>query len=443
MRIQLSEHFTYKKLIRFVMPSVTMMVFLSIYSVVDGLFVSNFVGKTPFAALNLIYPVIMALASIGFMLGTGGSAIVAKTLGEKKPQKANSYFSMIIYVGIVSGLVLAVIGFIAVRPAAHLLGATPEMLEDCVVYGRIILAALPAFMLQNMFQSFLVTAEKPKIGLFVTILAGVTNILLDALFVVVFEWGLAGAAIATALSQVVGGVIPLIYFCKKNDSLLRLVPMQFDGRILLKTCTNGSSELMTNLSASLVTTLYNFQLMRLAGENGVAAYGVIMYANFIFSAIFFGYAIAGAPIVSYHYGAQNRGELKNLFRKSIFLIGLTGVVLTLLALLFSSPLSRVFVGYDEELFSMTLRGFRLFAFSFFIIGFNIFGSAFFTALGNGAVSAVIAFMRTLVFQLVVLLILPLIWGLDGIWGAIVVAELLSLGVTVFFFVRKRVKYHYV
>ncbi len=443
MRIQLFEHFTYKKLLRFVLPSIIMMIFTSIYGVVDGLFVSNLVGKTPFAALNLIMPLLMIMGALGFMIGTGGSAIVSKTLGEGNREKANKYFSMLVYITIGSGIILTVIGLIFIRPIAAAMGADGSMLEGCVLYGRILLISLTAFMLQNVFQSFLVTAEKPNLGLAITVGAGFTNIILDFLFIAVFGWGLAGAAIATAFSQVIGGISPIIYFLRKNNSLLRLTKAKFNGKVLLKTCTNGSSELMTNISLSVVNILYNFQLMSIAGEDGVAAYGVIMYVNFVFTAIFIGYSIGSAPIIGYHFGASNHAELKNLFRKSLVLIGIWGISLTVLAVGLSAPLSKIFVGYDQALFEMTSHGFRLYALSFIVNGFNIFGSAFFTALNNGAISATISFLRTLVFQIAVLLILPAIIGLDGIWLAIVIAELLALIVTIVFFITKKNQYHYI
>lgn len=442
MKIQLSEHFTYKKLLRFVFPSIIMMIFTSIYGVVDGLFVSNFVGKTSFAAINLIMPFIMILGALGFMIGTGGSAIVAKTLGEGKKEKANQYFSMLVYITILGGILVSILGALFVRPIAVLLGAEGEMLGQCVLYGRILFVSLTAFMLQNVFQSFFVAAEKPQLGLFVTIAAGVTNMVLDYLFIAVFRWGIAGAAIATAASEFIGGIVPLIYFLRKNSSLLRLTRTKIYGRILLKACTNGSSELMTNLSMSIVNMLYNFQLMNIAGEDGVAAYGVIMYANFIFLSTFIGYSIGSAPIVGYHYGAANHSELKNLFKKSLIMIGIWGLVLVTLAVGLSSPLARLFVGYDVELMEMTRHGFRLYALAFLVSGFNIFGSAFFTALNNGLISAVISFLRTLVFQMTVVLILPRFLGINGIWLAIVVAELLALVVTVQFLVRKKNVYHY-
>ena len=442
MKIQLSDHFSYSRLLRFVFPSIVMMIFTSIYGVVDGLFVSNFVGKTPFAAINLIWPVLMALGALGFMIGTGGSAIIAKTLGEGDRRRANKIFSMLVVVTVIGGLLLTVVGMVFLPDVARFLGAEGDMLQNCVTYGRIILAAQSAFMLQNVFQSLLVTAEKPQLGLAFTVAAGMTNIVLDALFVAVLRWGLIGAALATAASQLVGGLAPLFYFLRENDSLLRLTSFRMDWRALAKTCTNGSSELMTNLSMSLVNILYNFQLMRLIGEDGVAAYGVIMYVNFIFIAIFLGYSIGSAPVVGYHYGAEHHGELKNLLVKSLVLMGGGGFVLTALAEVLAAPLSQMFVGYDQGLMELTCRGFRIYALSFLITGFNIFGSAFFTALNNGLVSAAISFLRTLLFQIAAVLLLPLVWGVDGIWASIVTAELLAFVVTAGFLVKLRGRYHY-
>ncbi len=440
--IRLSDHFTGERLLRFVLPSVVMMVFTSIYGVVDGLFVSNYVGKTPFAALNLIYPLLMILGGLGFMIGTGGSAVVAMALGEGKKGKANEYFSMLIYVTIGLGLALTALGMAGLRPVARMLGASGQMLEDCVVYGWIMLAFQTCFMLQNVFQSFLITAEKPKLGLKITVAAGLTNVVLDYVFIALFGWGLAGAAFATGMSQLVGGGIPLVYFFRKNTSLLRLTKARLDMGIFLKTCANGSSELMTNISMSLVTVLYNYQLMAIAGENGVAAYGVIMYMNFVFCAMFLGYAIGCAPIVSYHYGAGSRDELGNLFRKSLVIMGVSGCVMTLLALAAAAPLTRIFVGYDRELYLLTCHGLKLYSLSFLLNGFNIFGSSFFTALGNGGVSAAISFLRTLVFQVASVLILPVYLGVDGIWLAIVAAEELALMVTAGLLARNRKRYGY-
>lgn len=440
--IQLSDHFTYKKLFRFCLPPIIMMIFTSIYGVVDGLFVSNFVGKVPFAAINLIYPFVMILGGVGFMIGTGGSAWVAKTLGEGDAENACRYFTMMIKLTTILGIVLSVIGIALLRPISCLLGATKAMVDDCVIYGRIVLGFNTAFMLQNVFQTFLTTAEKPKLGLAATVAAGITNMTLDALFIAVFKWGVAGAALATGISQCVGGILPLIYFLRPNGSLLRLVKTKMEGSVLVKACVNGSSELMSNIAASLVSVLYNLQLLRLEDENGVAAYGTLMYIQFIFIAIFIGYTIGTAPVISYHYGAQNHDELKSLLRKSLILMGAAGVIMMILANVLAGPLASIFVGYDAKLFEMTKHAFRLFSFSFLLAGINIFASAFFTALNNGGISAAISFLRTLVFQVLSVLILPIFFQLDGIWWAITVAELLACFITMTFLIAKRKKYHY-
>lgn len=440
--IQLSDHFSYGRLIKFVMPSVVMMIFTSIYGVVDGVFVSNFVGKTPFAAINIIFPLVMILGGFGFMLGVGGTAIVAKTLGLGDKERANEYFTFIIIATAVGGSILAAFGIIFAEPIARLFGAEGEMLYYAVLYVRIVLAALPFFMLQNTFQNFFITAEKPKLGLAVTVAAGLTNIILDALLIAVLKWGIVGAAIATGLSQFVGGVIPIAYFSLSRKSNIRFVRTRAYWAVLLQTCFNGSSELLSNISMSIVTILYNIQLMRFAGEDGVAAYGVIMYVNFIFIAMFIGFVIGAGPIVSFHYGAGNTDELKSLRKKSINIVYLAGGTMVIVALALSSLLCRIFVGYDATLYDLTLRGFRIFAFSYLVTGFNIFGSAFFTALNNGGVSAVISFLRTLVFQIAAVLLLPIIWELDGVWLAIIVAELSSAIVTTIFLVAKKRQYNY-
>lgn len=442
MKIQLSDHFNYKKLLRFTLPSIIMMIFTSIYGVVDGFFVSNFVGKTPFAAVNFIMPFLMILGAVGFMFGTGGSAIIAITMGAGDKEKAKRLFSLFVYVSIVCGIVIGLLGILFIRPVAALLGAEGIMLDNCVLYGRVILIALPAFILQYEFQSFFITAEKPQLGLAVTVASGVTNMVLDALLVGALRWGLVGAAAATAFSQVVGGIIPFIYFAKPNTSLLRLVRTKFDGNALLKACVNGSSELMSNISMSVVGMLYNAQLIKYAGEDGVAAYGVLMYVNMIFLAAFIGYSVGAAPVVGYHYGAGNYDELKGLLKQSLILIGIFSVGMLALAEGLAHPLSMIFVGYDPELLSLTLRGFLIYSFSFLFAGLAIYGSSFFTALGNGLVSALISFLRTLVFQMAAVLIFPLIWDIDGIWFSIVAAELMAAVVTAAFLVGMRKKYRY-
>lgn len=419
-----------------------MMIFTSIYGVVDGFFVSNFAGKTPFTAINLIMPFLMVLGALGFMMGTGGSAIIAKTMGEGDKAKANSLFSLFIYISVLAGIVVAAIGIAVLRPVAILLGAEGEILENCVIHGRIILMALPAYMLQYEFQSLFVTAEKPNLGLIVTIAAGCTNIVLDAVMVGALSLGLVGAAVATAMSQCVGGLVPIIYFALPNKSLLRLGKTKFDGRSLLKACTNGSSELMSNIAMSTVSMLYNYQLLQYAGNDGVAAYGVLMYVNMIFIAVFIGYSVGSAPIVSYHYGAGNKDELKGLLRKSVTIILCFSVSMLVCAELLAKPLSMLFVGYDEGLLELTLGGFRIYSFSFLFAGFAIYGSSFFTALNNGVISAIISFLRTLVFQIAAVLTFPLIWGIDGIWFSLVAAEIMAVATTSVFIFAKRKKYGY-
>lgn len=443
MNIQLSEHFTLKKLLRFTLPSIVMMIFTSIYGVVDGFFVSNFVGKTPFAAVNFIMPFLMILGAVGFMFGTGGSALIAKTMGEGDSHKANRLFSLFVYTTAVCGIVIGAIGIIFIRPLASLLGAEGEMLENCITYGRVILLALPFYMLQYEFQSYFAAAEKPQLGLAVTIASGLTNMILDALFMAVFHWGVVGAAAATAVSQAVGGTVPLIYFSRPNTSLLRLTRTKWDGKALLKACTNGSSELMSNISMSVVSMLYNVQLMKYAGENGVAAYGVLMYVNMIFLAAFIGYSVGTAPVTGYHYGAGNHTELKSLLKKSVCVISVFAVCMFLLAEILAYPLAKIFVGYDETLLNLTHHGFTIFSFSFLFAGFSIYGSSFFTALNNGLISALISFLRTLVFQIAAVLILPAFLGIDGIWISIVAAEIMAVMITVFFVVKMRKKYHYI
>lgn len=442
MDIRLSDHFTYKRLIRFCFPPVVMMIFTSIYGVVDGLFVSNFVGKTSFAAINLIMPFIMIIGGFGFMLGTGGSALVAKTLGEGKKKKANQYFTMIVVFTVILGVLLSVIGIVFVRPISYLLGADSAMIEECVRYGRVAFLFNTSFMLQNVFQTFLTTAEKPKLGLAATVAAGLTNMVFDAIFIVVFRWGVTGAALATGISECIGGLLPLFYFLRSNRSLLKLVRTKIKGRILIRACLNGSSELMSNISGSLVSILYNFQLLRFAGENGVAAYGVLMYVQFIFVAFFVGYTIGTAPVIGYHYGAQNHKELKNMLCKSLFLMCTAGIIMMVLAQIFAVPLANIFVGYDAELFQMTGHAFRIFSFSFVLSGINIFMSSFFTALNNGGISAAISFLRTLVFRMSFVLILPLMFELDGIWWAVTVAEVCAVIVSMIFLFCKRKRYHY-
>lgn len=442
MKIQLSDHFNYGKLFKFTLPSIVMMIFTSLYSIVDGFFVSNLVGKTPFAAVNFIMPVLMILGALGFMFGAGGSALIAKNLGEKKQEKAKELFSMFVYVTVGCGIVIAIIGVLFIRPIAALLGAEGEMLDNCVVYGRILLVTMPFYMLQFEFQSFFIVAEKPQAGLLVTVIAGLANMTLDALFMAVFHWGLVGAAVATAMSQVLAGIISLIYFARPNTSLLQLTKFKMDKSSLFKACVNGSSELMSNISMSIVSMLYNVQLMNYAGADGVAAYGVLMYVNMIFLSTFLGYSTGIAPVIGYHYGAQNLDELRSLRRKSLMIIGGFSISMFVLAEFLANPLSAIFVSYDKELLEMTVRAFRIYSFSFLFAGIAIFGSSFFTALNDGVTSAIISFLRTLLFQVAAVIIFPLIWKIDGIWISIVAAEVMAVIVTVAFMIGKQKQYKY-
>lgn len=442
MQIQLSDHFTYKKLLRFCISPILMMLFISIYGVVDGLFISNFTGKTSFAAVNLILPFVFILGGFGFMIGTGGSALVAKTLGEGKQKLACHYFTMMIQVVLIGGMIFSMAALVCLRPIAEFLGASDEMMKDCLIYGGISLIFCTAFMLQNVFQNFLITAEKPQIALGATIAAGLTNMVLDALFVAVFQWGVAGAAIATGISQCIGGLLPLIYFCRPNDSCLRLIRTKLEWRTIGKACSNGFSEILSSISRSVVSMLYNYQLLRFAGENGVAAYGAIMYVEFIFIAIFIGFTISTSPIISFHYGAKNQYELRSLLRKSIHLTLLTGTIMTVISVVIAGDLAKLFVGYDEALCGMTEHAFVVFSISYVLAGLNIFISSFFTALNDGFVSALISFLRVLVFQLLCVLLLPVFFEIEGIWWAISLSEACALLVSVTFIVIKRHKYQY-
>ncbi len=442
MRIQLSDHFNYKKLFRFVLPTIAMMVFTSIYGVIDGLFISNFVGKNPFSAVNLIMPFLMILGAVGFMIGTGGSAIISRVLGEKDSIRANQYFSLLVYTTLLLGVILAVVGELIVPYVATWLKADEELYDYCVLYARIVLVGMPFFMLQQVFQPFLTTAEKPKLAFLVTLIAGCTNIALDALFVAGLKWGVKGAAIATIISQMIGGTIPFIYFFSKNNSLLHLGKTKWYGKMLLKTCTNGSSEFVSNISGSVVSIVFNLQLLKYAGNDGIAAYGTMMYVNFIYVAIFIGYSIGTAPLIGYNFGAQNHHELKNIFKKSMIIMGVFGILMTCLALALASPISLLFVGYDKQLLAMTKKAFFIFSFAFLFTGFSIFSSSLFTALNNGAISAIVSFLRSLVYQISCVFILPLIFGLNGIWLSMLFAEILSMLTAMGFVLLKRKKYHY-
>ncbi len=440
--IQLSDHFTIKRMLRFTLPTIGMMIFTSIYSVIDGFFVSNFAGKTEFAAVNIIFPPIMIISSVGFMLGTGGTVLIAKTLGEGDKEKANRIFSMIVHLSVIAGMIISILGYFLLPLIARMIGTSEHLMPYCLLYGRIVILSMPFFLLQYEFQSFCITAEKPRMGFMITLIAGVTNIILDAVLVGLLRFGLAGAATATAISMAMGGLVPLIYFARKNSSLLRLVRTRIEWRYISRTCFNGSSELMSNISSSFVGMLYNYQLMKYIGEDGVAAYGVIMYFNFIFVAIFIGFAMGMSPVVGYNYGAGNTDELKSILKKSTLILFVTSILMTALALFFAPTMSYIFTGYDEKLNELTLHAFRICSISFLFAGFNIFGSSFFTGLNNGLVSAAISFLKTLLFQTAAVIVLPLVFGMEGIWFSVVAVDFAAIIVTEIFFIANRKKYNY-
>lgn len=442
MSIQLSEHFDYKKLLRLTFPSIIMLIVTSLYSIVDGFFVSNFIGKSPFAAVNFIMPFLMVIGSLGFMMGTGGGALIAKEMGEGKGEKANQTFSMIVYVSFILSIVLTVLGIAFIRPVAMFLGAKGELLENSVRYGRVFLLGTPAYVLQYEFQCLFATANKPRLGLVITIMAGLANVVFDALLVAVFPLGLEGAAIASVLGQLIGGILPVIYFARENTSLLRLGKFVFHRRDMLRVCLNGSSEMLSNISTSIVGMVYNVQLLKFIGENGVSAYGVLMYVSMIFTGVFIGFSVGSAPVISYHYGAGNTRELKGLKKRCLVVIGFFAGVMFALSMLMSKFVASVFVGYDAELFALTIRAFRIYALSFLFCGFAIFTSSFFTALNNGPVSAAVSFLRTFVFQVLSVLLLPLLIGSDGIWFSIVLADALSLFASFIFLRLMKKKYKY-
>ncbi len=442
MRIQLSEHFTYYKLIRFTIPTIIMMIISLIYGVIDGIFVSNGVGSDAFAAVNLIMPVVMIFGSVGYMIGAGGSALLSKTIGENNRRQTNSYFTTLVYLVLFLGIIFAVFGVVFIRNIALFLGADETIIDYCIVYGKTLFAFLPFFLLQNCFQNFVVVAERPGFGLKISILAGLVNVVLDFIFMYVFDMGVYGAALSTGISQVFGSVIPYIYFVVKRDIKLRISKADFDLKMIRDVCINGLSEMVSNFSTSIVNMFYNMQLMKYAGADGVVAYGIIMYISFIFSGTYLGFAVGTAPVIGYHYGANNTKELKNLLKKCVRLIFIVSILLTAVVEVFSKTLAEIFVSYDEFLVILTTRAIRIFVLSYLLSGFNIFMSSFFTALQNGVISTAIAFLRTLLFQIVLIFLLPLIWGIDGIWSAVVFAEILTVIFTVIFLIVKRKQYNY-
>ena len=427
MNIELAGHYTHRRIVRSVLPSIGMVLVTSIYSIVDGFFVANFAGKPGFAAVNLTFPAIMMIGSLGLMIGTGGAALVAKIKGEGYPEKANRVFTMLVQFCLALGVVMGVALAIGAPAVARWLGADAPMMDECVTYIRLNMIGMPGFVLQCAFQSFYMAAERPQLGTLMSVVAGVTNVVLDAILVWALGLGVTGAAIATTAGCLVGGLFPLFYFSSRhNRGTLRIVPTRILWPYIGKACTNGLSEYVGSIAMNIVTMCYNLQLMRYLGEDGVSAYGVVMYIAFIFAAVFIGYNIGITPIIGYHYGADDLHEQRSLFYKSLSIIGVLGVLMTLSAELFAGPLARVFVGYDKALTALTIRAMRLYMLAFLINGINMFVSALFTGLNNGVVSAVASFTRTLVFEMACVWLLPVLLGIDGIWVAWPIAEVLAL-----------------
>ena len=437
-----SQHLTYRKIIRYTIPPVIMMIFTSLYSVVDGLFLSNFAGKEPFAAVSFIMPYLMMFNATGFMFGTGGSALIAKRLGEKKPKEANEIFTTLIVFSVFTGIFFAVLGSMFLKPVILMQGAEGELLYNSLKYGQIYLLGVPACIIQFEFEALYSTSGKSKMGLYSTVISGLTNIALDALFLGVFSWGIVGAAVATVISQYIGGIIPITYYGRKNKSLLRLVRCKLRFKEMIKVCTNGSSEMVNNISISIVSLLYNVQLLKYAGDDGIAAYGIMMYINFLFTAVFWGYVSGMSPAISFNYGAKNHKELHSLLKKSLVILTLTSIFMFLSSITLAAPITKIFVNYDNHLLDITIRGFYMFSFLFLFSGLAIFSSSFFTSLNNGLVSAIISFSRVFLFQIPSVIILPHIWGLDGIWISVVVAEILTVLMGGIFGIAYRKKYKY-
>lgn len=439
----LGGHYGARRLFISSLPLIGMMVLISIYSIVDGLFVSNLVGTTAFAALNLIWPAIGLVGALGLMVGTGGAALVSKTLGEGDEPRANRYFSMFVEFILLLSVVLAVPLLVWMEPLAVAIGAEGEMVRQCAIYGRICAAGMPAFMMQMGIQPFFMVAGRPRMGTWISLVSGLLNIGLDALFIIVCGWGLAGAAAGSMLACCFGGFYPLWYFSSRfNRSSLAFKATGFEFGPLAKACSNGLSEFVGNISFNIVSMCYNWQLMRFYGENGVAAYSVILYLGFIFVAVYSGYNMTVTPLVGFNFGAGNKRELRSLLRHSLTLMLVLGVLLAGTAELLAGPAARLFVGYDSELTALTVHATRLYAPSFLITGLTLFVSAWFTGLNNGPVSALASFSRTFVFELSCVFLLPVLLGVNGIWLSAPAAEILSLFLGAALLLRFRSRYGY-
>lgn len=418
------------------------MVFMSLYTMVDGVFVSRFAGTAALSAVNIVYPMVSVVVAVGVMLATGGSAIIAKRMGEGKPEQARQNFSYLILAGVLIAVGMAALALVFLKPLLHLLGARGALFELCYAYALPLVFFIPSGILQMLFQTLLVTAGRPMLGLTVTVLGGVANIVLDYLFIVPLQMGIAGAAIATGIGFSIPAVFGLLYFALRRSGPLCFVRPKGGGKMLLRCCANGSSEMVTNMSTAVTTFLFNLLMMRYAGEDGVASITIVLYTQYLMTAVYMGYATGTAPVFSFHHGSRNGEQLRRLFRISMGFIALCSVATFALALVFAKQVVVIFTPAGSPVFEMALYGFRLFSGSFLFAGVGIFASAMFTAFSDGKVSAAISFLRTFAFIVLALLLLPLAMGLDGVWLAVPLAEVLGFGVSLFFLYRKKKRYCY-
>ena len=437
----ISKDFGFFSLLQFALPTMVMMVFMSLYTIVDGIFLSRLVGSNALSALNIVFPIINILMAIGIMLATGGSAVIAKKLGEGKEEEARRDFTFLIVAGVAGGLLMMAIGTIFLEELCKVLGSTKILLGDCKTYLQISLFFAPACMLQLLFQTFFVTAGRPNIGLTMTILGGVTNILMDYVLMGPAQMGIAGAALATGFGQLVPAIIGLLYFSFSRHSLFFTMP-KADFKMLLQSCMNGSSEMVSNLSSAIITYLFNIIMLRLLGEDGVAAITIVLYGQFLFNALYLGFSMGVAPVISFNYGSGNRQLLQKVYGICLKFVPVSSLIVAILALLFTPVIVGIFTSREEGIYEIAVHGFFLFSFNYFLAGMNIFASAMFTALSNGKISAIISFARTFIFIAICIILLPFVLGVNGVWIAVPVAEFLTLFLSCFYLIHYKKVYGY-
>ncbi len=442
MNTTISQKFTLTSLLKFALPTTIMMVVLSIYTLVDGVFVSNFVGELAFSAINIIFPFISLIFALGIMAATGGNALVANNLGQGDDEKARENFTLIVIFATGLGLLLMMVGIVFNKEIARLLGATPLIEEYARDYLSTLAPFIPLAIWMGFSQILFVTIGKPTLGLIATLVGGITNIIFDYLFIVVMNMGIKGAALGTGLGYSLPGLFFIYYFLFHRKNSLYFVKPRWRARVLLKTFTNGSSEFVANLATSITTFMFNLIILDLAGEQGVAAIGIILYAQFLLMSAFLGYAQGVAPIFSYAYGARDHLQLKKVFSISIRVIILFSLAIASFSYFASSSIVGIFVERQSQVFSLAKNGFSVFSLSFLFMGVNIFSSSLFTAFSNGKISASISFLRTLVFILGYLLFLPRFLGLPGVWLAIPLAEFTTMFFSISYLTIQRKKYHY-